>query len=73
MPGDDRFWFDNDQDIAPSGPHSAKENPKYPICHSQMRTRIFPLKNSQLLAKGNDLETEVVAGTEKGVETCEGS
>jgi hypothetical protein len=53
------------------GHKSAKQNPKRSISRSQARARIFPLKNSQLLAKGKDLDTEVVAGTGKGFKAYE--
>ena len=28
MPGDNGFWFDNNQGVAPCGPKTAKQNPK---------------------------------------------
>jgi hypothetical protein len=68
MPGDNGFWFDDDQDVAPSRPKTAEQNPKYSILDSQLRMRNFSLKYSHLLTEGKDLEAEVVAGTEEGVE-----
>jgi len=49
MPGDNRFWFDNDQDVAPCSPKPAQQNPNYPILHSQPRARLFSLEYAQLL------------------------
>jgi hypothetical protein len=65
MPGDNGFWFDNDQGPAPCRPKSAEQNPKYPILHSQPRTRSFSLEHAQLLTEGTDLETEVVPERKK--------
>jgi len=31
MPGDNGFWFDDDQDVAPCRPKTAEQNPKYPV------------------------------------------
>ena len=31
MPGDNGFWFDNNQDVAPCRPKAAEQNPKYSI------------------------------------------
>ena len=31
MPGNNGFWFNHDQDIAPCRPKTAEQNPKYPI------------------------------------------
>jgi hypothetical protein len=49
MPGDNGFWFDDDQDVAPSRPKPAEQNPKYSILHSQARARMFSLEYAQLL------------------------
>jgi hypothetical protein len=53
--------------MGPCRPKPTK-NPKSPILDSQPRTRIFSLEYAQLLMEGEDLEAEVVAGTEKGAE-----
>ena len=68
MPGDNRFRFDDDQDISPSGPKTMDQNPKYPILDPEGRARMFPLQYGQLLAESKDFQAEVVAGTEKGAE-----
>ena len=41
MPGDNSFWFDDDQDAAPGRPKTAEQNPKYSIRDSQPRARMF--------------------------------
>ena len=71
MPGDNGFWFENDQGIAPCRPKPAEQNPEYPILHSQPRARIVSLEHAQLLTEGTDLKTEVVAGTEEAAEAGE--
>jgi hypothetical protein len=52
MPGDNGFWFDDNQDAAPSLPKAAEQNPKYPILDSQSRVRRFSLEHAQLLTEG---------------------
>jgi hypothetical protein len=69
MPGDNGLWFSDDRDVAPCRAKPAEKNPKYPILDSQPRARIFSLEYVQLLTE--DLEAEVVAGTEKGAEAGE--
>ena len=64
MPGDNGFWFDNNQGVAPCGPKTAKQNPKYSILELKPRTRNFSLEYAQLLTQGKDLEAEMVAGTD---------
>lgn len=71
MPGDHGFWFNEDQDVAPCRPNTAKQNPKYSILESQPRVRLFSLGYPQLLTEGKDLEAEAVAGTEEGAEAGE--
>ena len=71
MPGDNGFWFDDAQDVAPSRPKPAEQNPKYSILDSQARASMFSLEYAQLLTEGKDLEAQVVAGTEEGAEAGE--
>jgi hypothetical protein len=71
MPGDNRFWFDDNQDVAPCRPKAAEQNPKHSILDSQPRARLFPFEHAQLLTEGEDLEAEVVAGTEECAEAGE--
>jgi hypothetical protein len=46
---------------------------EHPIPHSQPRARMFSLEHAQLLAKGKDLEAEVLAGTEGSADAGEES
>ena len=71
MPGDNGFWFDNNQDVAPCRPKAAEQNPKYSILDSQPRVRLFSLEYTQLLTEGKDLKGEVVARTEESAEAGE--
>jgi hypothetical protein len=66
MPADNRFWFDDDQDLAPCRPKPTEQNPKCSILDSQPRVMMFSIEDAQLLTKGKDLEAQVVSGTEKG-------
>jgi hypothetical protein len=49
MPGDHRFGFDDDQDVAPGRPKAAKQSPKYAILDSEPSARMFSLEYAQLL------------------------
>ena len=51
MPGDNGFWFDNDQDIAPCRPKPAEQNPKHPIRPPKFRPPELSIQNGKLLAK----------------------
>ena len=50
MPGDNRFWFDDDQGVAPGGPKPAEQSPEYSILDSEPSARMFSLEYAQLLA-----------------------
>ncbi len=71
MRGDNRFWLDNDQDVALCRPKAAEQDPKHSIQGSQPRASLFSLEHAQLLAEGEDLEAEVVTGTEEYAEAGE--
>jgi hypothetical protein len=71
MPGDNGFWFDDHQDVAPSEPKTAERNPKYSILGSQPGARRFSFEYAQLLTEGKDLKTEIVARTEECAEAGE--
>ena len=66
MPGDDGFRFHNDQGLGPTRPELAERNPKQPIEAVQFGTRLFPLPNSELLAKSSGLQSKFVARHEQG-------
>lgn len=71
MLGHNGLWFDDDQDIAPSGPKPAEQYPKQPILDAQLRARILSLEYAELLAQGQDLKAEAVAGTKEGAQEGE--
>jgi hypothetical protein len=73
VPGDNRFWLNDDQHVAPGRPKPAGQNPKYSIVDLQPRARILSFENAQLLTSSNDLDAEVVTGTEEAGETGEKS
>ena len=60
MPGDNRLWFDNDQDVTPCRPKAAEQDPKHSILDSQPRARLFSLEHAQLLTQGEDIENKTV-------------
>ncbi len=71
MPGDNGFWFDDNQDVAPRRPKPPDQNPKHPILDSQPAARTFSLEYAQLLAKGEDLQTQTVTAIDEDAEECE--
>jgi hypothetical protein len=71
VPGDNRFRFDNDQDVAPCRPETTEQDPKYSILDSQPRVRLFSLEYAQLLTEGKDLKAEVAPRTEECAEAGE--
>jgi len=73
VPGYNRFWLDDNEDVGPPRPEAAEQNPKQSIRQSQFGSRILSLQNDKLLAQGHDLETEMVSGTEKGTGDTENS
>jgi hypothetical protein len=66
MPGHNGFRFHNDQGLGPTRPQLAERNPKQPIEAVQFGTGLFPLQNSELLAKSSGLQSEFVARHEQG-------
>jgi hypothetical protein len=66
MPGNNGFRFHNDQGLGPTRPQLAERNPKQPIEAVQFGTGLFPLPNSELLAKSSGLQSKFVARHEKG-------
>jgi hypothetical protein len=52
MPGDNGFWFDDNEGDVPGRPQTAKQNPKYSILDSQSRVRPFSLEYAELLTQG---------------------
>ena len=71
MPADNRFWFDENQNIAPCWSNPAEQNPKHSILDSELRARLFSLEYPQLLTQGKDLQAKAATGTEEGVEEGE--
>ena len=71
MPGDNGLWFDDDQDVVPCRPEPTEKYPKQPILDAQPRARTLSLQYAELLAKGQDLKANAVAGTEEGAEAGE--
>jgi hypothetical protein len=49
MPSDNRFWFDDDQGMAPYRPKPAEQSPKYSILDSDPSASMFSLEYAQLL------------------------
>ena len=71
MPGDNGVRFNDYKDLFPCRPKPAEQNPESPILDAELRARLLSLEHTQLLPEGYDLQTEVVAGTERGVLTGE--
>ena len=66
MPGNNGFRFHNDQGLDPTGPQVTERNPKQPIEAVQFGTGLFPLQNSELLAKSSSFQSKFVTRHEQG-------
>ena len=73
VPTDNRFRFDDNQNVSPRRPKAAEQDPKHAILNSQPRARMFSPEYAQLLTQGKDFDAEVVAGTKKSAKAGEGS
>src|SRR5215471_2594933 len=60
----------NYQSIGPPGPESTEGGPEKPIAPVQLRTRTFPLEDSELLSQCQDFERGIASTTQKGSERC---
>jgi hypothetical protein len=49
MPGDNGFWFNDDQGFGPARPEPTEQNPKYSVLDSEPRARMLSLQYAQLL------------------------
>jgi hypothetical protein len=56
MPSDDRFWFDNQQDIGPAGPKAAEGGPEKPVPGAEGRPRSLAFEHGNLLLEGEDFQ-----------------
>jgi hypothetical protein len=65
MPGHDGFRFHDDQGLGPTRPQLAERNPKQPIAAVQFGTGLFPLQDSELLAKSGASRASLWRGTNK--------
>ena len=65
MPTDDRYRLDNEEHILPARPGRPQDCPEEPIQKAQLRPRPFPLQNGYLLAKGEDLYSDVRTALEE--------
>ncbi len=65
--------LNNDQNIGPCGPKPAGQNLEHSISRPEARARMFPFEYAQLLTQGDDLEAEMLMGTEEGAEKGEES
>jgi len=50
-----------------------RQDPKHSILDSQSRAKIFLLGHTQMFAKGNDLEAEMITGTKEWIEKMQGT
>ena len=50
VPADNRFRFDDNQNVSPHRPKAPEQDPEYAILNSQSRARMFSLEYAQLLS-----------------------
>jgi hypothetical protein len=65
VPTDDRFRLDNEKRILPAKPGRLQDCPEESIQKAQLRPRPSPLQNGHLLAKGEDLDSDVRTAPEE--------
>jgi hypothetical protein len=65
VPTHDRFGLDDQYRIPPARPRRSQERPEEPIERAQWRPWPSPFQNGQLLAKGEDFESDITTGSEE--------
>ncbi|HEY6306450.1 MAG TPA: hypothetical protein VI488_08360, partial [Candidatus Angelobacter sp.] len=73
VPSDDRFWFDNQEDIGPTGPQAAQRGPEQPVAGVQGWSRPPAFEHGDLLAESEDLQGGFRSCPEGGAECNEES
>jgi hypothetical protein len=73
VPVANRFRFGDNQNISPRKPKGAEQDLNYAILNSQWGAGLYWLECAQLLTQGKDLDSAVVAGTQKSADACEKS
>jgi hypothetical protein len=65
VPADYRFWFHNDESIAPAKPKMPKCRPEESVQGMQRWPRPFSFENSNLPAQGEDFKSGIGPAAEK--------
>lgn len=64
----DSLRFDNEEDVGPAIPKEAQRHPNKPVAAFEAGSRMPALEDGKLLAQGEDLQAEIVAGAQEGAE-----
>ena len=59
MPADDSVGLDDDEDVSPAGPTTAKGRPEKSVQPVQCLLRSFAFERSDLLAEGENLKSHI--------------
>ena len=71
MPGNYRLRLHNDKCAGPARPKTAERYPEEPIEAAQFRTCLFALEDSELLAKGDHLQAQIMPRQKKGAQVSQ--
>ena len=75
VPADHSLGFDQDERVAPTIPECVQRHPEQAVATSKMGPRMLAFEHRELLTQGENLQAEIVAGTEEGAQirqNCEG-
>jgi hypothetical protein len=67
MPAHHGFWPNHDQRPGPPRPQSPQREPEELVQVVQNGLRAFSFQHGDLLARGENLEAEIMAGTENAL------
>jgi len=73
MPADHGVWLDDDQHVRPAGPEPGQDEPESTVDRVQARASSSALEVGQLLAEGEVLQKQVLAGLEGGAQRAKES
>ena len=65
MPADYRFWFHDNENLAPVRPEAPKRGPEQSVEGTKRRTRALSFENSDLLTKGENLQSRIGSAAEE--------
>ena len=65
MPPYHRVWLNDHEHLFPTGPQLTERNPEQSVEGVQLRARVLPFEDGDLLAQGHDLQGELGTGPDE--------